>query len=79
MRDISTVKYIYYNYKLGGWGDNYMVGLESRIHWILYEKDLDQNSIDYLPSDVLCFNWSAIIMFRIICCYHLSLHAQIVI
>lgn len=67
MRDISSVKYIYSNYKLGVWGTNYMVSLESGTHWILYEKDLDQNFIDYLPSDVLCFNWRAIIVFQIIC------------
>lgn len=44
-----------------------MVGLESRTHQILYEKDLDQNSTDYLPSDVLCFNWRIIIVFQILC------------
>lgn len=67
MRAIPVAKYSYSNDTLEDSGNNYMVGPGSRAHQTRYERDLDQNSIDLLPSHVLHFNWRALIVFQIMC------------
>lgn len=57
MGDILAAKCVYSNYTLGGGGSNYMMGPASWTHWTSYERDLDQNSIDYLLSNVPHFTW----------------------
>lgn len=57
MGDILAAKCDYSNCMLGDGGSNYVMGLVYGTHWTSYERDLDQNSIDHLPSNVPHFTW----------------------